>query len=93
MIVLVLCSMGWGLVLLLALGTLMATVSVATGKGIRGERANGLLMLHIAFFPVTIISVVAAWLIAAFGMWTLAYILLALPLINILAFALRLRFG
>jgi hypothetical protein len=86
-IVLILCSVGWLLSLLLAFGTLIGTVSVSAGKRIQSGESSSLLYAHMSFFPAVIIGVIGAWIAALLGVWTITYLCLALPLVSVCVFA------
>lgn len=88
MLVLILCSAGWLLALIPAAGALMATISASAGRKIQGhEGRSWLFIVHVSFFPVVILSIIIAWIAAAFGAWSVAYGVLLLPLVIVIAFA------
>jgi isoprenylcysteine carboxyl methyltransferase (ICMT) family protein YpbQ len=94
MLGLLICSAGWLLMLVLAGLTLMSTIMSAAGGKIQGRKgATALYIAHLSFFPVVIVCVIAAWVFAAFGAWTVTTILLAAPLVNLIVFGVLLWRG
>jgi len=80
MLPLILCSIGWLLMAVLVAGALMSTIMSAGGASESGN-PNGKRMyrVHLAWFPVMIISVIAAWI--AFLLNAPAAVVIALMLI------------
>ena len=63
MLPLILCSIAWVLIAIPVAGALMSTIMSAGGASQTGDPAGKrLYVVHLAWFPVMIVSVVAAWI-------------------------------
>ncbi len=91
MLPLIFCSIIWIVALLPALATLFSTISVAAGRKMQGQTGPSYLYIaHLSFFVAVLVGVGGAWLLAALGFWSAAYIFLTLPLFSLMWFALLL---
>jgi len=85
------CSLGWGIMLVLAAGAFISTVMTAAPASEQGKRgARAFYYAHLSFFPVVILCLIGAWVAYAVGAESLANLLLIVPFINVIVFGILL---